>query len=92
MFTRELYAKDKYLRIFDNKILGKMLKKDDLVRMAACKSLCAYCAKNSSALRIMKRSNLLRSKIRSIAHKDENKASRVYIIALHFFTESGGIL
>jgi uncharacterized protein (TIGR02147 family) len=82
-------AKHELLRRFqvaNHRILGEILKKDedgthDSTQMTVSVS-------REGFERIMKRIKQLRSEIRSITHKDENKANRVFKVALHIYPES----
>jgi uncharacterized protein (TIGR02147 family) len=81
-------ARHELLRRFqveNHRLLGELLKRDepgthDSTQMTVSVSRVGFD-------RIMKRVNQLRSEIRSIAHKDEKKASRVYKIAVHVYPE-----
>lgn len=73
-------------QVANNRLLDEILKKDgpgthDSTQMTVSVSRQGFD-------RIIKRVNQLRSEIRSIAHKDETKANRVYQIAVHVYPQS----
>jgi uncharacterized protein (TIGR02147 family) len=77
-------------QVANNRQLSEILKKDepgahDSTQMSVSVSRRGFD-------RIIKRVNQLKSEIRSIAHKDEEKANRVYKIAIHLYPESKEIV
>lgn len=82
-------AKHELLRRFqvaNHRLLGEILKKDEPGTHDSTQTTVSVSRQGFE--RIMKRINQLRSEIRSIAHKDENRANRVYKIAIHAYPES----
>jgi uncharacterized protein (TIGR02147 family) len=82
-------ARHELLRRFqvaNHRILGEILKKDEEGTHDSTQMTVSVSSQGFD--RIMKRIKQLRSEIRSITHKDENKANRVFKIAVHIYPES----
>jgi uncharacterized protein (TIGR02147 family) len=77
-------------QVANSRLLGEILKKDEPCTHDSTQMAISVSRKGFD--RIMKRVNQLRSEIRSIAHKDEEKANRVYKIAIHLYPESKEII
>jgi uncharacterized protein (TIGR02147 family) len=82
-------AKHELLRCFqvaNHQMLGEILKKDESGTHDSTQITASVSREGFN--RIMKRIIHLRGEIRSIIHKDEKKANRVYKIAIHIYPES----
>lgn len=73
-------------QVANHRVLGEILKKDDPGTHDSTQMTISVSRQGFD--RIMKRINQLRSEIRSISHKDEKKANRVYKVAIHVYPET----